>query len=102
MTEGLVVRKVRVRAPEGVHLRSAGALASLVKQWKAEVVLRKGDRSANGASVLEILSLVAMEGDELVVEASGPDAEAAAESVQRLIENGFQMPSEENPSPPQW
>ncbi len=91
-----VVRKARISAPDGVHLRSAAALASAVKQWNAEVTLRKGEQKANAANVLEILTLVALEGDELLVEATGPDAEFAAEAVVRLIENGFELPSEEN------
>lgn len=90
MTETSVVKKVRVQAPDGLHMRSASAVAVLVKQWNAEVILRKGQQSANAANVLEIMTLAVMQGEELTVEAKGPDAERAAEAVARLIENGFE------------
>ncbi|MCS7236959.1 MAG: HPr family phosphocarrier protein [Thermoguttaceae bacterium] len=87
MAEASVVRKVRVRAPDGLHMRSAAAIATLVRQRNAEVILHKGEQSANGANVLEILTLAVMEGEELTVEAKGPEAELAADAVVRFIEN---------------
>lgn len=94
--ESAVLRKVVFPSPEGLHLRLASAVASLVKQKNAEVYIRKGDRVACAANVLEILTLCALQGDELVIEARGPDAEPIAAEVAWLFENG----SDEPPSQP--
>jgi phosphotransferase system HPr (HPr) family protein len=87
-------RNVKVLSPEGLHLRSASAIAAVAKRWNADIVIRKGDQRANAVNVLEIITLFALEGDELVIEATGTEAELAVEAVAKLFENGFEVPSE--------
>ena len=42
---------------------------------------------ADGRSVLDLLLLAATPGSEIVVRASGPDAEAAVKEISRLVQN---------------
>jgi phosphocarrier protein HPr len=92
VSQPVFTRNVKVLSPEGLHLRSASAIAAVTKQWNANVIVRKGDRQANAMNVLEILTLFAMEGDELVIEASGAEAQPAVEAIAKLFENGFTLP----------
>jgi len=92
VSQPVFTRNVKVLSPEGLHLRSASAIAAVAKQWNADIIIRKGDQQANAMNVLEILTLFALEGDELVIEAAGAEAEPAVEAIAKLFENGFTLP----------
>lgn len=84
--EGPTVRRTAVvRNPLGLHARPAALLARHVAGTGVPVRVQGVD----GASVLALMALGSTAGDELVVEASGPDAEAVVTSVVDLIEGGF-------------
>lgn len=75
------------RLPEGValHVRPAGVLVRAASAFVAEVFVCVNGRRANAKSILDILSLGAEGGAELVIDASGEDAAAAAEHLASLV-----------------
>lgn len=80
---------VKVINPEGLHLRPAGLFAQLANQFDAKVeIIKDGDRF-DGKSALSILTLVAEQGTELCIEATGSDALAALQALAELVEQGF-------------
>jgi phosphotransferase system HPr (HPr) family protein len=84
-SELLVERNARL--PEGValHARPAGSLVRAAAVFAAEVYVSANGRRANAKSILDVLALGAEGGTELVIEASGEDAVAAAEHLAVLI-----------------
>jgi phosphocarrier protein len=75
------------RLPEGValHARPAGLLVRAATGFSAEVFVSANGRRANAKSILDILSLGAEGGAELVIDASGEGAAAAAEHLAGLV-----------------
>jgi phosphocarrier protein HPr len=69
--------KVVVRNPHGIHMRPSMAFAKLAAKYKSTVTIRKPDRTANGKSMTQIMTLAAREGTELMLEVDGEDAAAA-------------------------
>jgi phosphocarrier protein len=57
--------------------------------FQAEVQVHRDDQVVNGKSILDLVTLAAECGVQLVIEASGCDAEAAISALSRLIESGF-------------
>jgi len=55
------------------------------------VVVHKGNRSTNAASIFGLLSLAANSGTELVLSATGADAEEALDAVASLFHEEFEM-----------
>jgi phosphocarrier protein len=43
----------------------------------------------DGKSILAILTLAAVEGTQLAIEATGPDAEAALDALAKLVSDNF-------------
>jgi phosphotransferase system HPr (HPr) family protein len=72
---------VTVRFPEGLHARPAATLVRLVRQFRARVSLRRGNRIAHAGSVLGILLLAAALNDQIEVRASGEDEDAAIQAA---------------------
>lgn len=82
-------RMVTVSNREGLHARAATELAKLVRRFQAEVVILKNQDRVDCGDVLEILSLGAEENEQMLLEASGEEAEEALEAVSRLFASGF-------------
>jgi len=74
-----------ITSPQGLHMRPAAAFAERARQFQSAVTVSKAGKSVNGKSPLDMLLLVAEQGAELTVEAQGPDAAAAAQSLTELL-----------------
>ncbi|MGV8967610.1 MAG: dihydroxyacetone kinase phosphoryl donor subunit DhaM [Cellulomonas sp.] len=74
-----------LRNPLGLHARPAAQLARTAASFEAQVTVNGVD----GASVLALIGLGAVGGQEVVVTAVGPQAKAALAAVVAEIESGF-------------
>ena len=82
-------RMVTVSNREGLHARAATELAKLVRGFQAEVVILKNQDRVDCGDVLQILSLGAAMNEQMLLEASGQEAEEALEAAARLFASGF-------------
>jgi phosphocarrier protein HPr len=82
-------RALRVGIPEGLHMRAASQVANLLGRFDSHVVLVKEDQRVDGRDVLQILSLAAVQHEELTAEASGSQAKEALAALAMLFENDF-------------
>lgn len=89
MSQGKATRSVTVANREGLHARAATLVAELVNQSAARVELIKGNQRVDGTNVLQILSLCALEGERLLLEATGEEADAALDALVELFESRF-------------
>ncbi|HTB21608.1 MAG TPA: phosphoenolpyruvate--protein phosphotransferase [bacterium] len=79
---------VAVPNQSGLHARPAAMLTQAAKKFVSSVKLVRGSDEANARSVVAILGLGVRHGDLLRVKASGPDAQAAVDSLSRLLASG--------------
>ena len=82
-------RPVTIVNKLGLHARAATRLVNCASGFTADVRLVRGARSVNAKSIMGVLTLAAATGAELVVEAEGPDEEAAVEAIATLIDDRF-------------
>jgi phosphocarrier protein len=82
-----VEREFTVRSELGLHARPAGLFVATAGRFRSEVQVGRGEEWVSGRSVLSILSLAASKGTRLRIRALGPDAEAAVETLGRLLES---------------
>jgi phosphocarrier protein len=81
--EALIVNKL------GLHARPAAKVSQLAGRFRAEVWMSKGSRRINAKSIMGVMMLAAARGTTLVIEASGPDEDQAAQALADLIASGF-------------
>lgn len=79
-------QKVIVTSASGLHARPAGLLVSKAKSFEAQVDILKGEKIINAKSIMGILSLGTAKGDELVIQAEGPDEVEAVAAMVDLFE----------------
>lgn len=78
-------RKVVVQLDSGLHARPAMMFVQMAQQYKSAVRLCAGSRSINGKSILELLTLAADRGTELLLEVEGEDETAAADALSAFL-----------------
>ena len=84
-----VERHVLVLLEHGIHARPAASLASVAKKLSADVSIVFGERKANAKSPVALMSLGVRKGDRIVIQASGPGAEAAVVALEHAITSGL-------------
>jgi len=84
--------KVTIQNPQGLHMRPAYLFAETASKFESQIELVKDDVRINGKSVLDILTLGAAQGTEILLEAVGEDAPAAVEVLEQLVASGFPTP----------
>jgi phosphocarrier protein len=79
------VQKVVITNAAGLHLRPATAFAELARLFQSSVSVFKDGQRVDGKSPLDMMLLAAEQGSELLVEAAGPDAGNAVQSLVELL-----------------
>jgi phosphocarrier protein FPr len=78
-----------VKNPLGLHARPAAKLLHTAAGFNCQVTVFKGERSANANSINQLATLAVCKGDEIRVQAEGPEAQAAISAIRRLIADNF-------------
>ncbi|HEX5400770.1 MAG TPA: HPr family phosphocarrier protein [Pseudonocardiaceae bacterium] len=79
-------RRVKVGSKIGLHARPAALLAKAAAAQPVPVTIRKADgQPVPAGSVLNLMTLGAMHGDEVVLAADGDGADAALDELATLV-----------------
>jgi len=73
----------------GLHARPAARFVATANKFEARIEVRKGQQQANAKSINQVATLGARQGDEIIVSASGPDAEQALAAIEALANDNF-------------
>ncbi len=88
--------KAMVADPVGFHLRAAGRIVKLTKTFSSLVTIRYNGKIANAKSIMGLASLAAEFGTEVEIEIDGPDEDAAAPLLIKLIAVDLAHPEDGN------
>ena len=67
----------------GIHARPAGVLVKKAKNFESSIEVREDVRKADAKKLLELMGLGIRFNDEIIVEVSGTDEEAACDEIRR-------------------
>lgn len=82
-------RTIRVSNKLGLHARASAKLTKLAGQFASEIFIAKGGRRVNAKSIMGVMMLAAGIGSTVVVDAEGPDADAALDAIEALFNDKF-------------
>ncbi|MGC8643577.1 MAG: HPr family phosphocarrier protein [Isosphaeraceae bacterium] len=82
-------QQVEITNELGLHLRAANRWVELARTFQSEVRVFWNGRSADGKSILDLLTLGAESGALLELEIIGPDSDEAAAALAELVANRF-------------
>ena len=84
-----VVKNLEIKNKLGLHARAAALLVQTVNRFSAQVNVSKDGQTANGRSIMGVLTLAATQGSKIHVEASGEDAEELIKALEKLFDARF-------------
>ncbi len=80
---------VQIANELGLHLRAAAAFAKLADRFESDVTVMCDDESANGKSIIAIVTLAAAKGSRVQIVADGDDADEAVAALVELVAGRF-------------
>jgi phosphocarrier protein len=72
-----------------MHARAAASFVKVAEKFKSKIDVAHNSETADGKSILGILTLACPYEGELTIRAQGDDAAAALKALGELIENKF-------------
>jgi len=84
-----VSRRLTIENEKGLHARAAAKLVEVVEGFDAAAEVSLDGESSGADSIMGLLMLAASRGKTIDVRAWGPDAEALADAVERLVADRF-------------
>ena len=73
----------------GLHARASAKFVTTASEFESEITVSRNDRTVNGKSIMGMMMLAAAKGTEIVVTATGNDAEQALKEIEHLINHFF-------------
>lgn len=77
----MIVKEYTILDQHGMHARPATALLKLSRLFKSEIALKKGEKTVQLKSMLNILAMGLKHAEKVSVIISGEDEPAAAEAL---------------------
>lgn len=82
---------VKVLNEEGLHARPAGVLVKTASSFEAEIELSVDGDTANAKSIMSVMGLGLTKDTEVVLTATGSDAEQALKEISHLFQHKFHL-----------
>lgn len=79
-------KEIIVRCESGLHNKQATYFVQKANEFDSSIYLELGQRKMNAKSLLGIMSLGIVTGAVVTLGASGPDEEAAVNSLEELLQ----------------
>lgn len=96
---GEVSRQIVVRLAYGIHARPAAVVSDAARKFASDIEFSAHDRRVNAKSIVALMSLAIRKDEHVTILARGADAQAAANTLADLIENGIAEAPEAAPQP---
>ena len=89
MPEPALKRTVTVANRAGLHARAAVMVVTEARKFDARVVISKRLHEVEATDILQLMSLGAAQGEQLSLEGSGNEAQAAVDALEQLFLRKF-------------
>jgi phosphocarrier protein len=88
-TEGADVRVLEIVNKKGLHARASAKFCQVVERFDADVRVTRGHETVGGTSIMGLMMLGAATGSKITIEATGNEAAAVADALEKLVSSGF-------------
>jgi len=89
MLNPVCIREVTVALDGGLHMQPCSDIVKLIQKFRCELWIHKGEKTVDGRSILDMMTLGAEQGAVLRLETRGDGAEDALAAIVGLFERNF-------------
>lgn len=83
------MRELPITNQRGLHARASAKFVKCAEQFKAEIQVSRDGQTVPGTSIMGLMMLGAAQGTTIMVNAKGPDANAALDAIAQLVAARF-------------
>jgi catabolite repression HPr-like protein/phosphocarrier protein len=83
----MIEKTVQVGISSGLEARPAALFVQIASKYVSHIYVVMGDKKVNAKSIMGMMSLGALEGQELIIGAEGEDEELAIEALTKFLTN---------------
>jgi len=87
--EGADVRVLEIVNKKGLHARASAKFCQTVERFDADVRVTRGHETVGGTSIMGLMMLGAATGSKITIAATGNEAAAVADALEKLVSSGF-------------
>ena len=84
-----VVRVLDIVNKKGLHARASAKFCQTAERFDASIKVTRGHETVGGTSIMGLMMLGAGIGSQITVEATGNEASAAVDALDKLVSSGF-------------
>ena len=89
MSETVAARELAITNQRGLHARASAKFVKCAEAFDAEITVSRDGMSVPATSIMGLMMLGAAMGTAIMVEAKGPQADAALEALAQLVDSKF-------------
>ncbi len=88
----MIKGKAIINNNAGIHVRPSGVIIGEIGTYKGEILFSINDTTVELTSVMSLLTLGLMKGDEVEISVTGSDEEKICTKVKELMERIYDFP----------
>jgi len=88
-TQEPIVRILDIVNKKGLHARASAKFCQTAERFDASIKVSRGHETVGGTSIMGLMMLGAGIGSQIAVEATGNEASAAVDALDKLVSSGF-------------
>lgn len=86
----MIEETVIIKHKNGLHARPAGLLVKEASKFKSEITLIKNEKEFNAKSIMGVMTMAAVYGEEIIVRANGEDEVDALKEIVDILTNALE------------
>ncbi|MCH5584909.1 HPr family phosphocarrier protein [Shimazuella sp. AN120528] len=84
----MIKKEIKVNLEHGLHIRPAKEFVQVATKFHSDIDVIKNSQTANGKSILGIVSLGILKGETITLKADGSDENEAITSLEKIFIEG--------------
>lgn len=81
----MITKKIQIQLQNGLEARPVAVLVQVASQYNSSIYVECDDRKVNAKSIMGMMTLGLMAGEEVVVSANGDDEQTAMDDIVKYL-----------------
>ncbi len=83
----MLKKVITIEGQEGSEAKPVAMLVQVASQYESKIYLELGSKRVNAKSIMGMMTLALLKGNDIIVEADGADEEAAVTEIEKYLNN---------------
>ena len=81
----MITKTITVEIPAGLEVRPVAVLVQVANQYNSSIYVESGNKKVNAKSIMGMMSLALLNGEEILVDAEGADEAEAVAAIEEFL-----------------